>query len=263
MSDTEAIAPVVDGPENVSNNAGNSEEEALDVDPNVNNNATLKSGKKTTSKKSAGAPRKAVAPVSTPVKKTSKRPAAAAAHPKYSDMVAAAIAALKSRQGSSRQAIVKYIEANYKVGDNAALLVRKALVKGLDAGELVSTKGVGAAGSFRLAKLEKKPAAKVTKKPVTPKKKTAPAKKKTPVKKSPAAKKAVAKKTKSPAKKEPAKKSPAKKVAPKKSPAVAKAAAKKSPAATKAAAKKKSPAKKTPAATKKASPKKKVAPKKK
>ena len=35
-----------------------------------------------------------------------------AEHPKYSEMIAAAIVALKERNGSSRQAIVKYIAKN-------------------------------------------------------------------------------------------------------------------------------------------------------
>ena len=249
-------APVAGEPENISNNAGSSEEEAPSADLNVNNNATLKSGKKTVppkvTKKATAAPKKVAAKVSTPVKKKAKKPAATAAHPKYSEMIAAAIVALKARQGSSRQAIVKYIETNYKVGGSAALPVRKALRKGIEAGVFVSTKGVGAAGSFRLVKVEKKQTKKAIKKPVTPKKKTAPAKKKTPVKKSVAAKKAVAKKTKSPAKKAVVKKSPVKKVTSKKLPAKAKPAAKKSPMK-----------KKAPAAAKKATPKKKVAPKKK
>ena len=48
-----------------------------------------------------------------------------AEHPKYSDMIKAAILALKERTGSSRQAIVKYIKENYKVGDNAGVHVRR------------------------------------------------------------------------------------------------------------------------------------------
>jgi histone H1/5 len=39
-----------------------------------------------------------------------------AAHPKYSEMVGKAIAALKERGWSSRQAILKYIMANFNVG---------------------------------------------------------------------------------------------------------------------------------------------------
>ena len=40
---------------------------------------------------------------------------APAAHPKYSVMIGAAITTLKDRTGSSHQAILKYICANYKV----------------------------------------------------------------------------------------------------------------------------------------------------
>jgi linker histone H1 and H5 family len=39
-----------------------------------------------------------------------------AAHPDFSEMIHAAIVALKEHNGSSRQAIVKYIMSNYKVG---------------------------------------------------------------------------------------------------------------------------------------------------
>ena len=42
-------------------------------------------------------------------------------------MIAAAIAALKERTGSSRQAIVKYVKANYKVADNCDVHVKMAL----------------------------------------------------------------------------------------------------------------------------------------
>merc|ERR1712154_502290 len=48
-------------------------------------------------------------------KKAAAKPKAPAAHPKYSVMIAAAITALKERTGCSRQAILKYICANYKV----------------------------------------------------------------------------------------------------------------------------------------------------
>ena len=40
-------------------------------------------------------------------------------HPKYNEMIKAAIVALKERNGSSLQAIEKYIKSNYKVGDRA------------------------------------------------------------------------------------------------------------------------------------------------
>ncbi|ESO86127.1 hypothetical protein LOTGIDRAFT_148180 [Lottia gigantea] len=59
----------------------------------------------------------AVAPVhKSPKKKTSAKPKVPAAHPKYVDMIKAAVASLKERGGSSRQAILKYVMANYKVG---------------------------------------------------------------------------------------------------------------------------------------------------
>ena len=146
-------------------------------------------------------------------------------HPKYIDMIIAAITALKERTGSSRQAIVKYIKANYKVGDNADVHVKMALKRGVASGALAQPKGTGASGSFKVVKKaepKKKPAAKkpaakkpAAKKPAakksTPKKKAA-AKKSTPKKKKPAAKKASsAKKTKKPAKKPAAKKPAAKK----------------------------------------------------
>merc|ERR1712154_511310 len=60
---------------------------------------------------------------------------APAAHPKYSVMIAAAITSLKDRTGSSRQAILKYICANYKVdAAKAAVQVRLALKRGVAKG---------------------------------------------------------------------------------------------------------------------------------
>merc|ERR1712048_1026044 len=116
----------------------------------------------------------AAAPAAAPVKeKKAKKPAAPkkpAEHPKYAVMVAAAITSLKERGGSSRQAILKYISANYKAGDNAASHLKLALRAGVKNGSLAQSKGTGASGSFKLgAKKEapkKKPAAK---KPKTPK----------------------------------------------------------------------------------------------
>merc|ERR1719385_12048 len=126
----------------------------------------------------------------------------AAAHPKYSVMIAAAITALKDRTGSSRAAILKHVVANNKVdATKAATQVRLALKRGVAKGALkmASAKGKNA-GSYKLVKVvkpkkvkkvvkkkaAKKPAAKkVAKKPVA--KKAAP-------KKKPAAKKAPKKK---------------------------------------------------------------------
>merc|ERR1712071_739034 len=121
---------------------------------------------------------------------------ATAAHPPYLEMVIAAVTVMKERSGSSRQAILKYILANYNVGGtdpkSANLHLKQALKRGILAGSIKNTKGtVGAAGSFRLGdakpKVEKKVAkvakvatvAKVVKKvpKVAAKKAASPAKK--------------------------------------------------------------------------------------
>ncbi|KAK0043697.1 histone H1-delta [Biomphalaria pfeifferi] len=119
----------------------------------------------------------APAPVKTPKKKAAAKPQVPAAHPQYKAMIQAAIVALKERGGSSRQAILKYIAANYKVGDNPTAInarLKAALKAGVKAGTLKQSKGTGAAGSFRLGekKAEKKPKAKkvAVKKPKSPKK---------------------------------------------------------------------------------------------
>ena len=167
-----------------------------------------------------------------------KKAAKAPEHPPYIDMITAAISALKERNGSSRQAIKKYIKSNYKVVEVGPHL-RMALKKATAKGTLLHTKGVGASGSFKLAKVEKKP-----------KKKSAPKKKPLAVKpKKPAAEKSPKKAKKATEKKPTAKKTDAKKPAAKKL-SSKKAAAKKSEAKkplTKKAVKKpvKKPAAKT------------------
>lgn len=152
-------------------------------------------------------------------------------HPKYSEMIAAAVTALKDRTGSSRQAIIKYIKANYRVGEYADSHAKLALKRMAAKGDLVHTKGAGASGSFKLVKkpIEKKPA-KVVKKPAAAKPKKA-AKK--PAAKKPAAKKPAAKKVAKPKK---ATKSPKKAKSPKK--VVKKAKSPKKPAVKKPEAKK-------------------------
>ena len=100
------------------------------------------------------------APAKKVVKKTTK-PKKPATHPKYSEMIAAAITSLKDRTGSSGQAIKKYIAANYKC-DVAKLapFIKKALKSMVEKKVLVQTKGTGASGSFKLAakaREEKKP----------------------------------------------------------------------------------------------------------
>merc|ERR1711878_195279 len=113
-----------------------------------------------------------------------KKPKAPAAHPKYSVMIAAAIKALKERSGSSRQAILKYILANYKVdAAKAGVPLKLALKKGVAAGTLKMAGAAGkkGAGSFKIgekAKAEKKPKKKVVKKKPAAKKAKKPAAKK-------------------------------------------------------------------------------------
>ena len=146
-----------------------------------------------------------------PAKKSApKKPAE---HPKYIDMISAAIAALKERTGSSRQAITKYIKANYKVGDGSDTHIKMAIKRGVANGTLSQPKGTGASGSFKLVK------------------KAAPAKPKKAATKKPAAKKTTAKK---PAAKKPAAKTAAKK----------KTTTKKTPKKSKKPATKKTPSKK-------------------
>ena len=155
------------------------------------------------------------APAATPAKAAKKAPAKPkkpAAHPKYTEMIAAALGSLKERGGSSRQAILKYIMAHYNVGKDDRVVnqhLKMALRAGAKNGSLKQAKGTGASGSFRLGEkakaapkkkaVAKKPAAK---KPKTPKKKVV-KKAKSPKK---AAKKPAAKKPKAAAKKPVAKK---------------------------------------------------------
>lgn len=153
-------------------------------------------------------------------------------HPTYAVMIAAALASLKDRKGSSKIAVGKFVCANYKVGPNFNGPLKMALKKGVESGALIQTKGTGASGSFKIAKVEKpaakKPAAKkpVAKKPAAkkPAAKKPAAKKASPKKaaaKKPAAKKPVAKKAGKVAKKASPKK--AVKKTPVKKPAVKKA----------------------------------------
>jgi len=195
-----------------------------------------------------------------------KKAKSPANHPKYVDMAVSAIKALKERNGSSRQAVHKYILAHFNVGHDAKAVnshLKMALKRGVASGHLKHVKGQGASGSFKLAEGgAKAPAAKKAKSASKPK--ATKAKKAS----NPKPKKASPKKKSSP------KKAAAKKAAPA---AAAAAAAPAAPAAPKPAApkkekkakKQKSPSKPKPkpakkAATKKAksTPKKKATPKK-
>ena len=109
-----------------------------------------------------------------PKKKVAAKLMKPAAHPKYSEMFGKAIAALKERGGSSRQAILKYIMANFNVGKDAKTVnvhFKLSLRAGVKNKSLKQSNGTGASGSFKIGEVvkpKKKPAAK-PKKAVKPK----------------------------------------------------------------------------------------------
>ena len=156
-----------------------------------------------------------------PEKKTAAKKAAPE-HPKYSVMIADAITSLKDRKGSSRQAIEKFINANYKVGSTSSVHLKMALKRGVAAETLVQVKGQGASGSFKLPKAAAAPKKAVAKAPAVKK-----------VVKKPAAKKVTKKVTKKASPKK-----VAKKVTKKASPKKATKKVVKKPAAKKTKAKK-------------------------
>uniref|UniRef100_T1IEP6 H15 domain-containing protein n=3 Tax=Rhodnius prolixus TaxID=13249 RepID=T1IEP6_RHOPR len=146
----------------------------------------------TVGKKAKASPKKKAGP------KTANKKAS---HPPTSQMVTAAIKDLKERGGSSLQAIKKYISTTYNVdAEKMSLFIRKYIKSAVETGELVQTKGKGAAGSFRLGGSDN--TAKSKKKTTTTTTKQAkPAKKPATEKKAPASKKkaAVVKKKEAPA----------------------------------------------------------------
>ena len=89
------------------------------------------------------APAKA-APKAAPKAKKASKPKKPAAHPKYSEMIAKAVADLKERGGSSRQAILKYIMKNFNVGKEEKAVnsrLKLALRSGVKKGGLKQSKG--------------------------------------------------------------------------------------------------------------------------
>lgn len=149
--------------------------------------------------------------VSSPTSKSKKGksavPSKKPTHPPTSDMVNSAISTLQERNGSSLQAIKKYISANYIVdADKISQFIKKYLKTAVINGGLVQTKGKGASGSFKLPSDKSKSAAKKSstktvkadeKKPKA-KKAASPAKKKKPAAKSGEKKPSVAKSAKAP-----------------------------------------------------------------
>lgn len=146
------------------------------------------------------------------------KPSTKPAHPPYSKMIVEAIAGLKQREGSSRQALVKYIKGNYTgIGDNCNTNVNKKLKVLKENGIVKEGKG----GPFKFALTDAGKAKPQAKKPKPAVKKPAPKKAKKSDKKAsakkPAAKKASDKKKSTPKKAGTAKKvkTPTKKSKPK------------------------------------------------
>merc|ERR1711981_1191784 len=98
---------------------------------------------------------------------TTTKKAAAPAHASYQDMIKEAILALKERNGSSRQAIKKYVHANNKldgISDKAfTTQLNRAIASGSEKG--VFSRPKGPSGPVKLAQPSSKtaaPAAKAT-----------------------------------------------------------------------------------------------------
>lgn len=95
----------------------------------------------------------------------------------FRDMIHDALKSLKDRNGSSRQAIMKYITANYKIQHDERTInnhLKLALRAGVKNGTLKQSKGTGASGSFKIGE-EKSGKSKKAKSP--PKAKASPKKK--------------------------------------------------------------------------------------
>ncbi|KAK2753863.1 hypothetical protein FQN55_000227 [Onygenales sp. PD_40] len=143
-----------------------------------------------------------------PKKAAATKGAAAATHASYKDMITDAIINLKERNGSSRQALKKYVQNNNRINVTSQSVFdaqfNRAVKSGVEKGAFTQPKGPS--GPLKLAKKEAaakpaaaKPAAKkAAAKPAAAKKEKAPAKKtatkaKTATKKAAAPKKAAAK----------------------------------------------------------------------
>src|SRR6218665_2343256 len=128
MSDAASAAPIADG-----SGANDAQSAAAPKSPQKKQQAK----KATTAKKSSSA--------ASAKKKTPD-------HPKYSEMIRLALTSLKERGGSSRQAILKYILKNFKVGNDEHVVnqhLKMALRNGVKGDTLKQSKGSGASGSFR------------------------------------------------------------------------------------------------------------------
>lgn len=140
---TEVAVVPVQAPEVVSD--ADRTEEPMETAPEAQaTESKAKSPAKRGAKKSAGA-------AATPKQKRGRKSAGdtADAHPKYSQMIRDAISNLKERNGSSRQAILKYILANYSVQTDERQVnnhLKMSIRAGVKSGKLQQSKGSGACG---------------------------------------------------------------------------------------------------------------------
>lgn len=161
----EVEAPATDAP----SDEASTEEDAPAADKPAKGKAKAAPKKKAAApKKAAAAPKKspprkaqpasppkpAAAPAAVVVKPKAapapKKPAtkesssgAASSHPPYLEMIVAAVENLKERNGSSRQAILKYITTSYELGVDAKMAnvhLKQALKRGVTTGTLKNTK---------------------------------------------------------------------------------------------------------------------------
>lgn len=72
----------------------------------------------------ASAPKVAASPKKKRASGGAKKAKTPSNHPPYGDMVKRAILALKESKGSSRQALLKYVMANFNVGGDAKVSMR-------------------------------------------------------------------------------------------------------------------------------------------
>ena len=111
--------------------------------------APKRAAKKVAAVPAPASPPKPAVPVVAPkvkapaaAKKPTAKDSASGSHPPYLEMIVSAVEALKERNGSSRQAILKYITSTYDLGvDNkmANVHLKQGLKRGIAVGTLKNT----------------------------------------------------------------------------------------------------------------------------
>lgn len=85
--------------------------------------------------------------VKSSVSKISNKPS----HPKFIEMIVEGLKTLNERNGSSRQALFKFIMCNYQLDEKVAQVHLKMAIKnGVKNGSLKQLKGIGSNGSFKI-----------------------------------------------------------------------------------------------------------------